>query len=80
MLQEKFPLRGKFMKGNFKRHYGQEQHHTGEAKKISYLKITYCNGKEFYQYVTEIILESNIGNIPQGLMDKQLPVLCLLSF
>lgn len=47
MMQEKFPLRGKLMKGNFKCHYGQEQHHT-EAKKISYLKITYCNGKEFY--------------------------------
>lgn len=61
------------MKGNFKHHYGQE-HHTGEAKRINYLKITYYNGKGFYQDATEIILESNVGNIPQGLMDKLLPV------
>lgn len=61
------------MKGNFKHHYGQE-HHTGEAKKINHLKITYCNGEEFYQYAAEIILESNMGNIPRGLMDKLLPV------
>lgn len=68
------------MKSNFKHHCGQVQHHTGDAKKISYLKITYCNGKELYWYFTEIILESNMGNIPQGITDKVLPVLCSLSF
>lgn len=57
------------MKGNLKYHYGQEQHHRDRANKISYLKITCCNCKEFYQYVTETILESNMGNTPQGFTD-----------
>lgn len=68
MLEKKFHLRSKQVyESYFKPDYRQEQSYTGEVKKkINYLKITSWNSKEFYHYVTKIILESNTGNIPQG--------------